>query len=232
MKIKIFSDGASIDAMVKDYESGFVSGFTTNPTLMRAAGVTSYIDFAKEALDRLGDVPISFEVFADDLREMYVQGKKLGLLGDNVYIKIPVTNTKGESTGQTIRYLSTDGFNVNVTAVMTCSQTIEICNALEGGAKSVVSIFAGRIADSGVDPVPVMKRCLSETRMLVNCELLWASVREVYNIYQAEEVGCNIVTATPSILKKLKLRGKNLDKYSLETVKMFYDDAKEAGFSL
>ena len=185
MKIKIFSDGASIDEMVKDYESGVVSGFTTNPTLMKAAGITSYIDFAKEALDKLGDVPISFEVFADDIGEMYEQGRKLGLLGDNVYIKIPVTNTKGESTGQTIRHLSYDGFRVNVTAIMTYPQTIDVCNALYGGAESVVSIFAGRIADSGIDPVPVMRRCLSETRMLGNCELLWASVREVYNIYKA-----------------------------------------------
>ena len=235
MKVKLFADGAVISEMVDCYNNGTVQGFTTNPTLMRQAGIEDYESFAKEALEKIPDAPISFEVFSDDFPDMHRQALKLNELASNVCVKIPVTNAKGESGRPLVQSLVLHGVKVDVTAIMTANQVRDLAPVLSAGVPSVVSVFAGRIADSLRDPEPIMRECrlhLSYYKLEHKAELLWASCREVYNIKQADDCGCQIVTVSPSILKKLKLKGKDLKEYSLETVQMFYDDASQAGYKL
>ena len=232
MNINIYSDGANLEDMNAAYNEGIVKGFTTNPTLMKQAGVSNYEGFAKIVLENITDLPISFEVFSDELSEMEKQAKYLASLGDNVYVKIPITNTKQESTSEVIKNLVDDGVKVNVTAIMTVDQLRHIKDFLNPDTPTVLSIFAGRIADTGIDPVPIMKEAVD---LFIECdvwEILWASPREVLNVYQADEIGCDIITITPALLKKLKLKNKNLLDYSLDTVKMFYNDALESGYKL
>lgn len=232
LRIKIFADGADRKGILEMYGNPLVSGFTTNPTLMRKAGISDYRSFAKSILAEIRDRPISFEVFADEFAEMERQALEIKSWGENVYVKIPVTNTKREPAYELIKRLSSAGVQLNVTALMKLEQVRAVGDALRNGAPSVVSVFAGRIADTGVDPMPVMAEALSILKPAKHAELLWASPREVLNVYQAAEVGCHIITATNDLIKKLELRGKDLADYSLDTVKMFYDDAKAAGFSL
>jgi transaldolase len=232
-RIKIFADGASLPSMLESARDPRIRGFTTNPTLMRKAGVTDYRAFAKEALSAITDKPISFEVFADDFREMRRQALDIATWGPNVYVKIPVTTTKREPSVELVRELSHSGVKVNVTAICTLEQVREIAAALRGGAASVVSVFAGRIADTGRDPIPLMREALELCRAAgKGIELLWASPREVLNIVQAADIGCDIITVTPDLLKKLDLFGKDLGDFSLETVEMFYRDATSARYTL
>ncbi|HVV17128.1 MAG TPA: transaldolase [Polyangia bacterium] len=232
-RIKIFADGASLPSMLESARDPRIAGFTTNPTLMRKAGVTDYRAFAKEVLAAIRDKPISFEVFADDIPEMRRQAREIATWGANVYVKIPVTNTKRESTESLVQELAAGGVKLNVTAICTLEQVRTVARALAGGAPSVVSVFAGRIADTGRDPIPLMKEALQVCRAAASrAELLWASPRELLNIVQAAEMGCDIITVTPDLLKKLELVGKDLAEFSLETVQMFYKDAHAAGFVL
>ena len=230
--IKIFADGADKAGMLSMYNNPRIDGFTTNPTLMRKAGITDYIVFAKEILQTIDDKPVSFEVFADEFEEMERQAREMATWGSNVYVKIPVTNTKKLSSASLIKKLSAEGVQLNITAILSLEQVSEVADALKNGSSSFVSVFAGRIADTGVDPVPLMKRALEILKPVSNAELLWASPREVLNVYQAESIGCHIITATNDILKKLDLKGKDLEEYSLETVQMFFDDAQQAGYRL
>ena len=230
--IKIFADGADKAGMLSMYNNPRIDGFTTNPTLMRKAGITDYIGFAKEILQTIDDKPVSFEVFADEFEEMERQAREIATWGSNVYVKIPVTNTKKLSSASLIKKLSAEGVQLNITAILSLEQVSEVADALKNGSSSFVSVFAGRIADTGVDPVPLMKRALEILKPVSNAELLWASPREVLNVYQAESIGCHIITATNDILKKLDLKGKDLEEYSLETVQMFFDDAQQAGYRL
>jgi len=232
MRVKIFADGARLDDMLAASKSGMISGLTTNPTLMRQAGLTDYAGFAKEVLAKITDFPISFEVFADDFPTMERQAREIAAWGKNVYVKIPVTNTKGESAVPLIAKLAKGGVKLNVTAILTLAQVRDVVNALDASVPAVVSVFAGRIADTGRDPVPLMREALEICAAKPKAELLWASPREVLNIYQADEIGCHIITVTPDLLKKLSLKGKDLAQYSLETVEMFYRDAAAAGFSI
>ncbi|HEY2404702.1 MAG TPA: transaldolase [Polyangiaceae bacterium] len=232
-KLKIFADGASLPAMLGLAENPRIAGFTTNPTLMRKAGVTDYRAFALEVLASIRDKPISFEVFADEFGEMQRQACEIATWGNSVYVKIPITNTRRESTTPLIRELTAAGVKLNVTALCTLEQVSDTANALKGGAPSVISVFAGRIADTGVDPVPLMRDALAACRAVdMNIELLWASPRELLNIVQAAEVGCDIITVTNDLLAKLPTIGKDLADFSLETVQMFHRDAAAAGFKL
>ena len=228
LQIKLFADGADLNGMIEMNSKSYIKGLTTNPTLMRKAGVTDYSAFAKEVLTQITRKPISFEVFSDDLNEMKRQALEIAGWADNVYVKIPVTNTLGISTAPVISYLTSQGVKVNVTAVMTIKQVETVASALNPKTSSYVSIFAGRIADTGINPEPLMIKSLSILRNLDNCELIWASPRELLNIFQANEIGCHVITATSEILKKLYLIGYDLDKYSLDTVKMFREDAVES----
>src|SRR4051812_35752578 len=232
LKVQIFADGADKAAMLEMYAKPFVRGFTTNPTLMRKAGITDYEAFAKDILGAIPDRPISFEVFADDFAEMERQGRRIATWGKHVSVKIPITNTKRESAIPLVRKLSQDGIALNVTAIFTLEQVQEVVDAVKGGAPCYVSVFAGRIADTGVDPVPVMAEAVKRMRAAPNTELIWASPRELLNIFQADEIGCQVITVTNDILKKLSLVGKDMNEYSLETVKMFYDDGKAAAYKL
>jgi transaldolase len=232
LRIKLFADGADKDAMLQMYRNPLIKGFTTNPTLMRKAGITDYAAFARDIVAAIPDRPISFEVFSDEFAEMERQAAMIAAWGDHVYVKIPITNTRRESSIPLIARLAAAGVKLNVTAVMTLAQVRDVCQALSGGPPSVVSVFAGRIADTGRDPVPVMAAARELTRMSPNVELLWASPRELLNIFQADDIGCDIITATNDILKKLDTVGKTLDEFSLDTVKMFRDDAVKAGFRL
>ena len=232
LKIKIFSDGADVKDMLRVYGEGVVSGFTTNPTLMKKAGVSDYPAFAKEALSHIKDCPVSFEVFSDDFASMEREARIIHGWGKNVNIKIPVMNTKGESSVDLIRKLSSEGMQLNVTAILTLEQVEQVVDALDPNVPSIVSVFAGRIADTGRDPIPMMKQAVAIAAKKPLAELLWASTREVLNIFQADECGCHIVTVTPDILKKLSMRGKDLKELSQDTVKMFYADAQAAGFKL
>jgi transaldolase len=230
LKIKLFADGANLADMVALYKNPAIAGFTTNPTLMRKAGITDYAGFARQVLDVIPDRPVSFEVFADELEEMEAQGRVIAAWGKNVNVKIPVTNTRGIFTGPVISNLSRSGIALNVTAIMTVAQVAEVAAALAPEAPSIISVFAGRVADTGVDPVPHMKRCREKLKSRPKAELLWASPRELLNIFHAEEARCDIITATVDILNKLSLVGKSLDEYSLETVQMFHRDATASGF--
>jgi transaldolase len=232
LKVKLFADGADKKTMLELYANPLVQGFTTNPTLMRQAGITDYEGFAKDIVSVIPDRHISLEVFADDLPEMERQARKIATFGPNVYAKIPVTNTQGVSTSAMARRLSHDGVKVNVTAILTAPQVDEAISALAGGAPCCVSIFAGRIADTGVDPLPLMAWAANLTKEHPGMEIIWASPRELLNVIQADNIGCQIITATADILKKLRLVGKDLQGYSLETVQMFYKDASASGFQL
>ena len=232
MNIKIFADGADKSTILELYKNPIIRGFTTNPTLMHKAGIKDYEAFAKDILAEVPDRPFSLEVFADDFDEMERQARKIASWGSSVYVKIPIMNTKREDTMPLVRSLSLDGIKVNVTAMMTSLQVMRACRALKGGAPAYISIFAGRIADTGRDPVGYMEQAVQYLEMFPNIELIWASPRELLNIYQADAIGCHIITATNDILKKLPLAEKTLYGYSLETVRMFYDDAKASGFTL
>ena len=232
LAVKLYADGADIDGILDMYANPVIKGFTTNPTLMRKAGVEDYEYFAKKILGKITDRPVSFEVFADDFDEMARQACEIASWGKNVNVKIPVTNTSGEFSGPLIKTLSSDGIVLNVTAILTKQQVREVAKCLSPDTPAIVSVFAGRIADTAIDPVPFMSDCLDVLSGLPKAELLWASPRELLNIFQADEIGCHIITATNDILKKLSLVGKNLDDYSLETVKMFYDDASAAGYTI
>jgi transaldolase len=232
LSIKIFADGADLEKMLELARNPQISGFTTNPTLMRQSGVTDYIRFAHEVLEHITDRPISFEVFSDEFDEMERQAHTLSTWGANVYVKIPITNTKGESSAKLIRRLSGDGVRLNVTAVLSLNQVRGAAEALEDSQGGIVSVFAGRIADTGRDPVPLMAAALQLLSPFPALELLWASPREVLNLVQADSVGCHIITATPEILKKIPVLGRDLEDLSLDTVKMFRNDAVTAGFCL
>jgi transaldolase len=232
LRIKIFADGADIKSMKALAANPRVKGFTTNPTLMRKASVTDYVAFAREVLAAIPDHPVSFEVFADEFAEMEAQALEIASWGRNVYVKIPVTNTKGASAVQLVQRLSKQGVQLNVTAVFTLAQVEAITGALDARTPAVISVFAGRIADTGVDPMPLMAEAKKISQAKPKAELLWASPRELLNIFHADSVGCDIITVTPDVLAKLELVGKNLEEFSLETVKMFYKDASAAGYSI
>lgn len=231
-KVKLFADGAELAGMKEMYANPRIQGFTTNPTLMRKAGISNYRAFAREVIDAIPDRPISFEVFADDFAGMETQALEIASWGKNVNVKIPVTNTQREFSGPLVKRLSEQGVVVNVTALMTLEQVQRITDCVAENVPSIISVFAGRIADTGVDPVPLMAQSVRILRAKPLAELIWASPRELLNIFQADEVGCHIITATSDILKKLSLVDKDLDKYSLETVEMFYKDAQAAGYSI
>ncbi len=232
LSIKIYADGADKNSMLEMYQNPMIKGFTTNPTLMRKAGITDYKAFAFDILSHIPDRSISFEVFADDFDEMEEQASEIASWGNNVMVKIPVTNTKGESAGPLIQKLSARGIPLNVTAILTLDQVKEVASCLSPNTPAIVSVFAGRIADTGVDPVPLMKKAMEYLKDLPKAELLWASPRELLNVFQANEIGCQIITATNDVLSKLKLVGKDLSEYSLDTVKMFYKDAQAAGYQI
>ena len=232
LRVKLFADGAEKKSMLEMYQNPLIAGFTTNPTLMKKAGVVDYEGFAKEVLSTIKKKPLSFEVFSDEFAEMEKQAKKISSWGDNVYVKIPVTNTRRESSRSLIEKLSREGVKVNVTAMLTARQVQEVLPALAHGPASYVSVFAGRVADAGIDPLPIMKEVVAMLKDHPKIELIWASPREVFNVVQAAEIGCHIITATNDILKKLPTLGKDLPTFSLETVKMFYDDAKAAGYTI
>jgi len=232
LKIKLFMDGAQKEAMTQAYQKGVIQGFTTNPSLMRKAGVTDYEEFAKKMLVAIPDRSISFEVFSDDFGDMEKEARKIAPWGGNVYVKIPITNTKGESSIPLVRKLSGEKFTLNVTAILTLDQVRAVKDALNPNAKSIVSVFAGRIADTGQDPIPIMSESAQILKSNPNAELLWASCRELLNIFQADRCGCHIITVSPDILKKLPMINQDLKELSLDTVKQFYRDAQSAGFQL
>jgi transaldolase len=232
LKVKIFADGADRAGMLELYRNPIIKGFTTNPTLMRNAGITDYEAFARDILASIPDRPISLEVFSDDFAEMEAQARRIASWGDNVYVKIPVTNTQGESSIPLIRRLAKQGVKQNVTALMTLSQVRDVAAALGSGPPACISVFAGRIADTGRDPVPIMAAAVHLMAVYPQLELIWASPRELLNVFHADSVGCHIITVTHDTLKKLSLVGKDLDEYSLDTVKMFRNDAVKAGFEL
>lgn len=232
LRIKLFQDGADLKAMVSAKERKLVSGFTTNPTLMRKAGVSDFKVFAQNAIAAIPDLPISFEVFSDDFSTMEREAREIASWGGNTYVKIPITNTRGKSAAPLIRKLSKEGFSLNVTAILTLDQVETVASAADRSSRVIVSVFAGRVADTGVDPVPLMAKATALLKHLPRVELLWASPREVLNVVQANECGCHIITATPDIIAKIPLIGKDLLQYSLETVQMFHNDARAAGFKL
>ena len=232
LKVKLFADGADLLGIKKMATNPLIEGFTTNPTLMRKANVSNYKAFALDALKIVGDKPISFEVFADEFGEMESQAYEISSWGKNVYVKVPVTNTKGQFTGTIISQLSQSGVKLNVTALLTLEQVREVTNCLSVDMPAIISVFAGRIADTWRDPMPMMARAVAIMEEKPKSELIWASPRELLNVFQADSVGCHIITATNDILQKLPLVGKDLDEYSLETVKMFYEDARAAGFTI
>ena len=232
LRVKIFADGAAVDDMKAWARHSAIRGFTTNPTLMRKAGVVDYRQFAREVLAAIPDKPISFEVFSDDFSGMDAQAREIASWAPNVYVKIPITNTVGHTSIPLIHRLSHSGVHVNVTAVLALAQVEAAVEALAGGASSMISIFAGRIADTGRDPVPIVAEAVTLARRAPLVELIWASPREVLNVYQANAVGCHIITATTDVLNRLPLAGKDLGEFSLETVRMFRDDAVKAGFTL
>jgi transaldolase len=232
LKVKIFADGADKAAMLEMYAKPFIKGMTTNPSLMNKAGISDYKAFAKDILQAIPDRPISFEVFSDDFEEMKRQALEIASWGHNVYVKIPVTNTRCQSSCELVHMLAGQKVKINVTALMTLRQVREVVAALNAGVPSYVSVFAGRIADTGRDPMPLMSSAVEVLKPNPKAELIWASPRELLNIFQADEIGCHVITATNDILKKLSLVGYDLDEYSLDTVKMFYNDAAAAGFKL
>ena len=232
LSVKIFADGADKSTMLEMYAKSHIHGLTTNPTLMRKSGITDYKKFCLDILLSIKDKPLSFEVFSDNFKEMERQALEIASWGNNIYVKIPITNTKKENCYDLVKTLSHQGVNLNVTALMTLEQVQNVVNNLNPNVASYISIFAGRIADTGRDPIPIMKEALNLMKPQPLSELIWASPRELLNIFQAHEIGCHIITVTPDILKKLDLIGYDLEEYSLDTVKMFYNDAVVAGFKL
>ncbi len=232
LHIKIFADGTDLNEVLELYKNKHIKGFTTNPTLMNKSGITDYEGFSRRILELITDRPISIEVISDEFDRMEGQARKIAGWGGNVFVKIPVTNTRRESSVNLVRKLSDAGVQLNVTAIMTLEQVDVISTALNNHVPSYISVFAGRIADTGVDPMPLMKAAVKIMSRFDKQELIWASPRELLNIFHAEETGCHVITVTHDILKKISLIGKSLDEYSLETVKMFHDDAVKAGFSL
>ena len=232
LKVMIFADGADKAGMLEMYEKSFVKGLTTNPTLMKKAGITDYRAFCKDILASIKDKPLSFEVFSDDFAEMERQALEIASWGDNVYVKIPITNTKQETCYELVEKLANQKVKLNVTALMTLDQVRNVVAALDPNTPSYVSVFAGRIADTGYDPLPLMTNAVEILKVAPAAELIWASPRELLNIFQADEIGCHIITVTNDILKKLSLVGYDLNEYSLDTVKMFYADAVAAGYKL
>ena len=232
LKVKIFADGADKSSMLEMYQKPFIKGLTTNPTLMNKAGIRDYQVFCKDILLYIKDKPLSFEVFSDDFEEMERQALEIASWGDNVYVKIPITNTKSETCYALVKRLTKNKVKLNVTALMTLDQVSHVVAALDKSVPSYISIFAGRIADTGRDPLPIMSEALKLMSANPLSELIWASPRELLNIFQADDVGCHVITVTNDILKKLSLVGYDLDKYSLDTVKMFYKDAVNARFKL
>ncbi len=231
-KIKIFADGANVKEMVNVFREGLVQGFTTNPTLMKKDGVTNYEKFAKEVLEEIKTLPISFEVFSDDFESMEKEARKISSWGKNVVVKIPITNTKGESSIPLIKKLSNDGLSLNITAILPVEQVESVINVINEDTPIIISVFAGRIADTGRDPIPYIQKAMEFVKRKKNAELLWASSRELLNLIQAEECGCHIITITNDILKKLKMIDKDLKELSLDTVKMFFNDALNAGYKI
>lgn len=232
LKVKIFADGADLEDIRTLYKNPLIKGFTTNPTLMRKAGISDYETFGREVLKTVPDRPVSLEVFADDFDEMIAQGRAIASWGKNVNVKIPVSNTKGEFAGPVIKALSESGVILNVTAIMTVGQVKKVAECLNSRIPAIISVFAGRLADTGVDPIPHMTQCRSALANFPKAELLWASPRELLNIFHADAVGCHIITVTKDVLAKLSLVGRDLDEYSLDTVKMFHRDATSAGYSI
>jgi transaldolase len=232
LNVKIYADGADFPTMIKYAENPIIKGFTTNPSLMHGAGVKDYVTFAKQVIEKIPDRDISFEVFADDFSEMEAQAKVISSWGENVYAKIPITNSRGDSSCPTIGRLTKSGVKVNVTAVFTARQVEDIRSVLSVDSVAVISVFAGRIADAGQDPMPVLRECKEMLNGLPKAELLWASTREVFNIFQADQAGCDIITVAKDVLGKLSTIGKDLETYSLETVQAFCHDAETAGFTI
>lgn len=232
LKVKIYADGADLNSMLNEYGKGIVSGFTTNPSLMKSAGVKSYRDFGKEVLNSIKDMPISFEVFGDDKETILKEAREIYTLGENVYVKVPVVNTKGEFNGEVIKELADSNIKLNITAIFTTEQVKEVLECLNKETPAIISIFAGRIADAGVNPIDIVKESISMAKEYQNVEILWASCRELYNIIEADKVGCHIITVQNNILNKINLFGKDLTEYSIETVKAFFKDANSLGFSI
>ena len=232
LKVKIFADGADLEGILELYQNPYIAGFTTNPTLMRKSGISDYEHFSRKVLEYITDRPISFEVFSDEFDEMERQARKIASWGENVYVKIPVTNTRHESAAELVKCLACEGVQLNVTALMTLEQVHTISRALQDHAPSYISVFAGRIADTGRDPMPLMKEAVEIMSPYRTQELIWASPRELLNIFHADEIGCHVITVTHDLLKKLSFVGKDLDEFSLDTVKMFHSDAEKAGFRL
>lgn len=232
LKVKIFADGADLAGILELSRNPYIKGFTTNPTLMRKSGISDYEKFSRQVLEHISDRPISFEVFSDEFNEMERQARKIAAWGKNVYVKIPVTNTRHESSAELVRRLAAEGVQLNVTALLTLEQVGAVSEALGSHAPSYISVFAGRIADTARDPMPLMKEAVATMSSHKTQELIWASPRELLNIFHADEIGCHVITVTHDILKKLSLVGKDLDDYSLDTVKMFHEDAVKAGYQL
>jgi len=232
LKIKIFADCADLDSILELYQNPYIKGFTTNPTLMRKSGILDYEKFSRQLIEKIADRPIALEVISDEFSEMERQAHKIATWGKNVYVKIPVTNTRRESSAKLVRRLANDGIKLNVTALMTNDQVRVASEALRDIVPAYISVFGGRIADTGRDPVPQLKEAVEIMSAYPNQELIWASPRELLNIFQADEIGCHIITVTHDILKKLTLVGKDLSEYSFDTVKMFYNDAIQAGYKL
>ena len=232
LKVKVFADGADLGGIIEMYKDPFIKGFTTNPTLMRKAGITDYEGFARKLLEQVTDRPVSFEVFADDFPAMIRQGRKIASWGKNVNVKVPVMNTKGEFAGPVLKALSAEGVILNVTAIMTVDQVKAVAAELKEEVAAIVSVFAGRVADTGIDPIPHMTACKQALISRPKAELLWASPREVLNIFQADQVGCDIITCTNDMIAKLALAGKDLMAYSRETVQMFYKDATASAYAI
>ena len=232
LNIKIFADGANLDGMKEMYQKSYIQGFTTNPTLMRKAGVQNYEEFCRQVLSEIPDRPISLEVFSDDIDDMARQAQKISEWGPNVYVKIPITNTEGKPTTKIIQELSFSGVKLNVTAVLTLDQVRCVAEALSEKTPAIISVFAGRVADTGCDPVPLMQEALQILKARPSVELLWASPREILNVVQADAMGCHIITVTNDLLKKISSLGMSLSEMSLNTVQMFYRDAVAAGYRL
>jgi transaldolase len=232
LKVKIFADGADKAAMLDMYAKPYIRGLTTNPTLMRRSGIANYRAFAQDILSTINDKPVCFEVLADEFAQMEHQALEIAGWADNVYVKIPVTNTKRETSRALVKRLSDRQVKLNVTAIMTLAQLEDVMTALNPATASYLSVFAGRIADTGIDPLPLMRKAVEMLKVNSNAELVWASSRETFNIFQADAIGCQVITVTNDILNKLSLIGYDLTEYSLDTVKMFYEDARKAGFSL
>lgn len=232
LDIKIYADGADLKSMLEEYNKGIVSGFTTNPSLMKSAGIKNYRDFGKEVVKEIKDMPISFEVFGDDEETILKEARELYTWSENVYVKVPVINTKGEFNGNIIKTLADEKVKLNITAIFTYKQVRDVLSVLNKDTPAIISIFAGRIADAGVDPIGIMKEAIKLAEDYPKVEILWASCRELYSIIEANDIGCHIITVPNNILKKIDLFGKDLNEYSIETVNDFFNDGKSLGFSI